>query len=57
MGVEVRGPGQEELVEGDRVAGVDKPVILRWGQFVTCQLLCQSKVIFGQFEVLLVTIT
>lgn len=29
MGVEVRGPGQEELVEGDRVAGVDKPVILR----------------------------
>ena len=55
--MEVRGPGQEELVEGDRVAGVDKPVILRWGQFVTCQLLCQSKVIFGQFEVLLVTIT
>ena len=44
MGVEVRGPGQEELVEGDRVAGVDKPVILRWGLFIilshvviTCQ--------------------
>ena len=42
--MEVRGPGQEELVEGDRVAGVDKPVILRWGLFmilshvvITCQ--------------------
>ena len=29
MGVEVRGPGQEGVEEGDQVAGVNTPVILR----------------------------
>jgi len=29
MGVEVRAPGQTSLQEGDRVAGMDRPVILR----------------------------
>jgi len=29
MGVEVRGPGQTFMREGDKVAGVDRPVILR----------------------------
>ena len=44
MGVEVRGPGQEELVEGDRVAGVDRPVILRWGKFrlLSADMKCQG---------------
>ena len=29
MGVEVRGPGQEGVEEGDQVAGVNTPIILR----------------------------
>ena len=34
MGVEVRGPGQDGVEEGDQVAGVNTPIILRWGMSV-----------------------
>ena len=41
MGVEVRGHGHNSVEEGDHVAGVNTPIILR--------LLLQSTVLYIQF--------
>ena len=48
MGVEVRGPGQEGVEEGDQVAGVNTPIILRyWSLFCAVQLdKCNFSTIF-----------
>lgn len=36
MGVEVRGPGQDGVEEGDQVAGVNTPIILRLVHSLHC---------------------